>query len=87
MQHYVYVLKSVTNGQFYIGQTQDVHKRLKFHNTRRSIYTKNLAPWTLFATKAFENRCEAMKWEKKLKNLKSRLKILDFIHKNSFKIY
>ena len=41
-------------------------------------------PWELFAYKDCESRSEAMLLEKKLKNLKSRSKLFEFIEKHKF---
>ena len=41
-------------------------------------------PWELFAYKDCESRSEAMLFEKKLKNLKSRSKLFEFIKKYKF---
>jgi len=87
MKYYVYIIQSEINNKFYIGQTQNINQRLEFHNTGRSIYTRNHTPWILYASNACDSRSEAIKWERKLKNLRSRLRILEFIQKNSFKIY
>jgi putative endonuclease len=84
MQYFVYIIKSVTNGQFYIGQTQNIIQRLEYHNTGRSKYTKNLAPWILFAIKICNSRSDAIKLERKLKNIKSKKLILAFLLKNDF---
>ncbi|HWJ92022.1 MAG TPA: GIY-YIG nuclease family protein [Flavisolibacter sp.] len=32
MAYYVYILKSLKDGKFYIGCTTDVEARLRFHN-------------------------------------------------------
>lgn len=32
MPHYVYLLKSVKDGGYYIGETTNVEARFKFHN-------------------------------------------------------
>ena len=87
MQYSVYIIKSESNGRFYIGQTQDINQRLEFHNSGRSKYTKNLGPWALFATKNYDTRSDAVKWERKLKNLRSRRLILEFILKNKYQLY
>ncbi|MCA6369509.1 MAG: GIY-YIG nuclease family protein, partial [Cytophagales bacterium] len=40
----VYVIKSVTTGKLYTGQTQQLDKRLLQHNDGSSPYTKNRGP-------------------------------------------
>ncbi|MEA3464213.1 MAG: GIY-YIG nuclease family protein, partial [Patescibacteria group bacterium] len=44
---YVYVLKSKKDGQFYIGSTNDLKKRLRFHNKGRVFATKTRIPFEL----------------------------------------
>jgi GIY-YIG catalytic domain len=34
MSHYVYILQSLQDPKYYIGETTDVDTRLKFHNGR-----------------------------------------------------
>jgi len=41
---YVYILKSLKNGSYYIGSTVNVEKRLERHNKGRVFATKNLLP-------------------------------------------
>ena len=86
MQFSVYILKSEKNGRFYIGQTQDIRQRLEFHNTGRSKYTKNFGPWVLFASKIVATRSDAILLERKLKNLKSKDLILNYIQKHHFEM-
>jgi putative endonuclease len=43
MSYYVYILKSLKDGRYYIGSTSDVMARLKFHNSglqRSTRYAK-----------------------------------------------
>ena len=87
MTYFVYIIKSEKNGQFYIGQTQDMEQRLEFHNTGKSRYTKNLGPWILFALKTCDTRSDAVIWERKLKNLKSRTLIQEFIEQHGFDMH
>ena len=84
MKFYVYILESEVNHSFYIGQTQDLTKRLIYHNNGYSTYTKPYRPWKVFAYLECESRAEAMIMERKIKNLKSKFKVRDFIIKNQF---
>ena len=63
----VYVLYSETKRVFYVGQTEDLEKRLKCHNKGGSKWTKNKGPWRLVFFEDYETRGEAMKREKYLK--------------------
>jgi putative endonuclease len=45
--YYVYVLKSLRDGSFYIGYTFDLKRRFKEHNEGESMFTKNKRPYEL----------------------------------------
>ncbi|HSB82697.1 MAG TPA: GIY-YIG nuclease family protein [Candidatus Methylomirabilis sp.] len=47
MPYWVYILKSESTGQFYVGQTNDVEDRLRRHNAGRVTATRNRGPWQL----------------------------------------
>jgi putative endonuclease len=70
--NYVYVLKSLKDGNLYIGQTSNLVERLQFHNSGRVKSTKRRAPFELIYTEEFSTRGEAMKKEKLLKDIKSK---------------
>jgi putative endonuclease len=70
--YYVYVLKSLKDGNLYIGQTSDLNKRLRCHNSGRVKSTKRRAPFKLIYVDEFSTRGEAMKREKFLKHIKSK---------------
>jgi putative endonuclease len=84
--YFCYILISLKDGRFYIGQTNNLENRLKQHNQGKSNYTKRFIPWKLFAFIKVDSRNKAMDFERKIKNLKSRNRILIFIEKNNFKI-
>jgi len=71
MPHYVYILRSESNGRYYCGQTNDMEKRLKQHNDPKHRVTKTTkrypGPWTLIWTGTFETRALAMAEEKRIK--------------------
>ncbi|MEW6702168.1 MAG: GIY-YIG nuclease family protein [Bacteroidota bacterium] len=79
MRYFVYILQSQKNSKYYIGQTNDLEKRISQHNAGYSISTKNGVPWILVFQKSFESRTEAMQYEKKLKSYKSHNYILEII--------
>lgn len=86
MTFYVYILRSETTDKFYIGQTHDLDKRLEDHNKGRSNYTKPFRPWSIIAYKEVASRSEAVKLEGKIKNIKAKQGILQFISKNKFEL-
>ncbi|MEK9206949.1 MAG: GIY-YIG nuclease family protein [Patescibacteria group bacterium] len=64
---YVYLLKSIKNGSIYIGYTQDLKKRLMFHNLAKVNSTKLGKPWELIYYEAYKNKEDATHREKMLK--------------------
>jgi len=75
MSYFLYILQSQKTQKYYIGQTNNLERRLKQHNNGQSKSTKNGKPWELIYTEEFEKRSEAMSREAKIKSLKSRIYI------------
>lgn len=74
---FVYVIKSLTTGKIYIGQTKDLDKRLSRHNgeliSKAGSYTKlNKGPWVTVYKEEFTTRTEAIEREKELKSYRGR---------------
>ncbi len=67
-----YVLYSKKFNKIYIGQTNDVERRLTEHNSGNHRYTKRYIPWSVIYTEKFNTRAEAMQREKELKSQKGR---------------
>lgn len=79
----VYVIQSQSTGKIYIGQTNNLNKRLKRHNQqlptkKKSYTTKNKGPWKVIYTEKVQTRKEARKREKQLKTSKGRRFIKKF---------
>ncbi len=74
---YTYIITNEL-GKIYIGQTEDVKKRLERHNlenkSKSSSYThKNKAgEWKIIHAEEFSTRSEAIKREKELKSSRGR---------------
>lgn len=66
-KHYVYVLRSATDRQFYVGLTNDVPERLKMHNAGLVASTKSRVPLKLVYWEGCLNRGDAARREKYLK--------------------
>lgn len=64
---YVYMLKSIQNNWYYIGQTCNLEKRLEAHNNLKTRSTKHKAPFRIIYSKAFTDRRTARDYEKFLK--------------------
>jgi predicted GIY-YIG superfamily endonuclease len=65
----VYVLQN-PQGQFYIGLSDDVTKRLTQHNSKVSTWTRYRGPWQLVWTSQSQSLSMACKLEKILKRQK-----------------
>ncbi len=70
--YHIYILKSKKNNQYYIGYTDNLDVRLKFHNTNKVSATKNRGPWGVFYTEQFQTEKEAINRERQIKSWKSR---------------
>ena len=64
---YVYILKSRTDGKFYVGSTTDLRRRLQEHNNGQSKSTRNRRPLELEAYIAVKEESTARDLEKYLK--------------------
>ena len=69
---YTYILKSVQFGKYYIGYTENLENRLKWHNEGKSKWSKRFRPWVVACKEDFSLKTEAIKREKQLKRCKSR---------------
>ncbi len=78
---FAYVLYSAKYDKIYIGQSNNIERRLVEHNSGNHRYTKRYIPWIVIHTAEFKTRSEAMKREKQLKTQKGREFIWEKIHK------
>jgi putative endonuclease len=85
MKFFLYILISEKDGSLYIGQTQDVQKRLARHNAGRNKYISRKKPWKLLFAKEVDSRSEAVKLESYLKSVKKREAIFKWIEKQKFR--
>jgi putative endonuclease len=65
---YVYLLKSLSNGDLYIGYCEDLKIRFKRHNDGKVKSTKEYTPWQLVYYEAYRDKLDAAKRKKQLKN-------------------
>ena len=70
MPHYVYILQSLKDHKYYIGETHDVNARLLFHNSELQRFTKSRIPFKIIITEEYENRQIALAREKQIKSWK-----------------
>jgi putative endonuclease len=65
---YVYVLRSESDGGFYIGFSTNLRARLNQHQGGQSFATKSRGPWKLIYYEAYTEREDAEGREKFLKS-------------------
>ena len=65
--YYVYVLRSLSDRQFYVGLTDNLPARLQEHNAGRVSSTKQRVPFELLYWEGCLNRSDAAQGEKYLK--------------------
>ena len=63
---YVYIISN-PYGIYYKGYTTDITRRLEEHNSPLGKYTSERGPWKLIFVKNFQDKSEALKYEKMLK--------------------
>jgi len=65
--HYVYVLRSKKDGDFYIGYTTNLRRRFLEHNAKRSFATASRTPFEFIYTEVCKNEDDAKRREQYLK--------------------
>ncbi|MBL7108580.1 MAG: GIY-YIG nuclease family protein [Candidatus Cloacimonetes bacterium] len=68
----VYAIVSEKTGRIYIGQTNNITKRIERHNRGYVKSTSKDAPWHIIAMESFDTREDARWCEHKLKKSKGR---------------
>ena len=69
---FVYILQSKKDFSFYVGQCEDLDKRMSKHFDGFSKYTASKGPWRLVYFEMVSSRSAAIKKEKDIKSKKSR---------------
>lgn len=70
MAFHVYILQSQSSGRFYVGQTEHLDERIKYHQSNYSKTNKNRGPWKLLYTEQYETRSDTMRRESYIKKQK-----------------
>ena len=70
--HIVYVLKSLSDNDLYIGCTSNYEKRLEYHNTGKVSSTKNRRPFVLVYKEEYDSIYEAFRTERYYKSAKGK---------------
>ena len=69
---FVYILQSMKDFSFYVGQCVDLDRRMSKHWDGLSKYTASKRPWRLVYFEMFASRTEAIHREKEIKRKKSK---------------
>ncbi|MBS1979110.1 MAG: GIY-YIG nuclease family protein [Bacteroidetes bacterium] len=83
MPYFVYILYSKSADHYYVGETDNIDKRLQSHQSGISRYTSIAKDWSCVYSEAFEQRVDAIKREREIKAKKSRRYIEWLIGKGS----
>ena len=70
MPHYVYILQSLKDLKYYVGETTDVTARLNYHNSGRQRSTSSRIPFQIVLIEEFSTRSLALQREKQIKSWK-----------------
>ena len=78
---YIYILKSVIDGSYYVGSCKNVNDRFLSHNKGLVKSTKRSVPWQLMYREEYKTLSEARQREAKIKSWKKRGAIEKLIKK------
>ena len=77
---YVYILKSLNFEMSYVGSTVDLVRRLKEHNSGKSIFSRRYAPWKIAYSEEFHRLTDARKREKYFKSGAGRRRMKEILN-------
>jgi len=80
MIYYVYILKSLKNGRYYVGYTNNLEKRLIQHNSGKTVGNKYWGPFELIYKEEYNGPTKARKREFYIKRQKSKHFIEDLVN-------
>ena len=69
---YVYILKSVLKGRYYVGYSENPDRRLIEHNAGKVTSTRNYCPWVKVYVEILPDELSAIRREREIKSQKSR---------------
>jgi putative endonuclease len=77
--HYVYVLISLKDNQFYIGSTNDLKRRLQQHNNGENISTAKRKPFKLIYFEGHLAKTDALRREFYFKTTKGKVMLRNIL--------
>ena len=78
---YIYILRSIKNGNLYKGLTKNLIKRIQEHNQGKNTSTKVNRPWELIYFERYNTQIEARAREKYFKSGEGRELLKQLIKK------
>jgi putative endonuclease len=75
----IYIIQSLVNERYYVGQTENLLKRIDEHNSGKSPSTSHGKPWQIIFQETFPTRSSAMQFESKIKKRDIKRFLLDRI--------
>ena len=69
--YFVYILKSLSDKNHYIGCTTDLERRISEHNAGKTVSLKGRRPLVLLYSETYDNQEAAYKREKQIKSYKA----------------
>jgi putative endonuclease len=83
----VYILYFVKLGKYYVGSTEDIDTRLKFHNSpiEARKFTARGIPWDLQLVIPCLNKAASLRLERTVKSMKSRKFIVSLVNDVKFR--
>ena len=70
--YFVYILQSITSKKYYVGQIDNLERKLQQHNSGYSKSTKGGKPWIVKYSEEYCDRSSAVRRENEIKKKKSR---------------
>lgn len=81
------ILRSLKNGRYYTGSTNNIERRFIEHNSGGSKYTKLTKPFTLIHKEEFNTRKEVVGREKFLKSGVGRILFMEMKKRDVSQFY
>ena len=70
--YFVYILRSLKDGLFYIGYSDNLKQRVYDHNMGKNVSTKNRRPLELIFYEAYRDKADALRREAYFKSTKGK---------------
>jgi putative endonuclease len=72
MSFYIYIIYSPATDRYYVGESDNLEKRITSHNSGVSRYTSIAKDWKVVYTEEYTTRAQSISREREIKRKKSR---------------